>query len=367
MPLSLAVNNAGYPPGGSGAAGGNDVDDGTEQPGFWSLAKCRQAYTTYLDSKRLEIEEQQNARRYRHGVQWTAEQIKILNERRQPVITYNKIGRKIDCVVGLVERLKQDPKAYPRTPQHQAGADLATAVLRYLMDRNNWNQIAPLVSEAAAVDGLGGIELELKEVPAQRAPQQQGKASYGVLPTQDVPAPEPDRDVIFGVVDNDGFFYDPRSFKHDFSDARYMGVGKWVDEEQLAELMPQFAEKLKEGGTSSEELTSNSDRDNRWFQQNGDFKQIRLVDIWFKVGKNWRWILFTGGTVLMQGESPFSRRERQAVLQVSDVQLLGRPRRRPLRLSAQPDSAAGRDQPAAQQGAARGQFAPHPGDQGGGA
>ena len=44
-----------------------------EQPGgLWDLSKCRRAYTTYLDSKRLEIEEQQMARRYRHGVQWTA-------------------------------------------------------------------------------------------------------------------------------------------------------------------------------------------------------------------------------------------------------------------------------------------------------
>ena len=77
------------------------------------------------------------------------DQIKTFNDRKQPVVTYNKIGRKIDGIVGLVERLKQDPKAYPRTPQHQQGADLATAVLRYLMDRNKWNEVAPLITEAA--------------------------------------------------------------------------------------------------------------------------------------------------------------------------------------------------------------------------
>ena len=88
------------------------------------------------------------------------------------MVTYNKIGRKIDGIVGLVERLKQDPKAYPRTPQHQQGADLATAVLRYIMDRNKWNEVGPIIAEAAAVDGIGGIELDLKAMPPQQTQQQ---------------------------------------------------------------------------------------------------------------------------------------------------------------------------------------------------
>ena len=146
----LSISGGGYPQGGS-AAGRmrrSTEPEGEDKDGFWPLEKCIKAYTTYLDSKRLEIQEQQNARRYRHGAQWTSEQIKTFNDRKQPVVTYNKIGRKIDGIVGLVERLKQDPKAYPRTPQHQAGADLATAVLRYLMDSNKWNEVAPVVNES---------------------------------------------------------------------------------------------------------------------------------------------------------------------------------------------------------------------------
>ena len=92
----MATASTGYSPGGSSPGPTAVGDTETDASGFWSLAKCRQAYTAYLDSKRLEIEEQQQARRYRHGVQWTAEQIKVLNDRKQPVVTYNKIGRKID-------------------------------------------------------------------------------------------------------------------------------------------------------------------------------------------------------------------------------------------------------------------------------
>src|SRR5262245_19875455 len=267
-----------------------DEDDAS---GYWSLQRMRQAYSTYLFSKRAEIDEQQQARRYRHGAHWTSDQIKVLNDRRQPVVTYNRIGRKIDGIVGLTERLRQDPKAYPRTPQHQGGADLATAVLRYLMDANNWKAKSPIVSENAAIDGLGGVELGLTR--AQSRTQMMSSTSMS----------QPDFDVTFDVVDNDGFFYDPRSFKHDFSDARYMGVGKWVDQELLAELMPQFKDVIENGSTRDIDLTSNSDRDARWYQDNGDFHQIRLVDIWYRQGRGWVWCLFTGGEKLMEGPSPF--------------------------------------------------------------
>ena len=314
---NTVASYTGYQQGGSAAGGGPaDLSDPKENPdGSWSLEKCIQAYTTYIDNKTLEIQEQQNARRYRHGAQWTADQIKALNDRRQPVVTYNKIGRKIDGIVGLVERLKQDPKAFPRTPQHQQGADLATAVLRYIMDRNKWNEIGPIMAEAAAVDGLAGIELDLKLMPPdpqQQRPQQPmgpnvvpfpGIGHNGGPPLE---PPQPDYDVLFGPVDNDGFFYDPRSFKHDFADARYMGVGKYVDEEQLVEMLPGMEDDIKAACDSSSELTSNSDRDAKWFQANGDFKQVRLVDIWYKSKGTWRWALFTASKILMQGETPFS-------------------------------------------------------------
>ena len=300
---NTVVSFTGYQQGGSAAGGGPaDLSDNQEnKDGSWTLEKCIQAYTTYLDNKTLEIQEQQNARRYRHGAQWTAEQIKTLNDRRQPVVTYNKIGRKIDGIVGLVERLKQDPKAYPRTPQHQQGADLATAVLRYIMDRNKWNEVGPIIAEAAAVDGLAGIELDLKAVPPTAQTQQQGNLLQGRPP----PPQQPDYDVMFRPVDNDGFFYDPRSFKHDFDDARYLGIGKYVDEEQLIELLPGMEDDIKAACDSSGELTSNSDRDAKWFQANGDFKQVRLVDIWYKSRGGWKWALFTGSKILMAGQSPF--------------------------------------------------------------
>src|SRR6188768_3827817 len=305
MVANSVVSFTGYAQGGSAAGGGPaDLSDNDEnKDGSWTLEKCIQAYTTYLDNKTLEIQEQQNARRYRHGSQWTSDQIKTFNDRRQPVVTYNKIGRKIDGIVGLVERLKQDPKAYPRTPQHQQGADLATAVLRFIMDRNKWNEVGPIIAEAAAIDGLAGIELDLKVMPQKEQPQQQQQQppqpggnvvpfpgmGHNGGPELEPPPQQPNYDVLFGPVDNDGFFYDPRSFKHDFDDARYMGIGKYVDEEMLVELLPGMEDDIKAACDSSGELTSNSDKDAKWFQSAGDFKQVRLVDVWYKSKGGWRW------------------------------------------------------------------------------
>src|SRR5262245_22601251 len=311
MALGFATNPSGYRLGGSlpgPSVSGALPTDEDDPSGYWSLERCRQAYSTYLYSKRAEIDEQQQARRYRHGAHWTADQIKILNDRKQPVVTYNRIGRKIDGIVGLTERLRQDPKAYPRTPQHQAGADLATAVLRYLMDSNKWKEKSPIVSEAAAVDGLAGIELGLTRAAPSRTQMMNTTSMPGIGHNGGPPLEEPqqpDLDVTFQVVDNDGFFYDPRSFKHDFSDARFMGVGKWVDQELLQELMPQSADVIGAGAYRDTDLTSNSDRDARWFMDNGDFTQIRLVDIWYRQGRGWVWALFTGGEKLMEGPSPF--------------------------------------------------------------
>ena len=69
-----------------------------------SLARLKQDYLSYLDGKRGEIDEQQEARRYYHGAHWTAKQNKTLNQRKQPIVTYNRLARKINAVVGLLER-----------------------------------------------------------------------------------------------------------------------------------------------------------------------------------------------------------------------------------------------------------------------
>jgi hypothetical protein len=252
----------------SGQAKGKD--------GYWSLSRCKKAYIDYLGNKINEIEEQKDARRYYHGAQWTEAQLKILKKRHQPPSTKNRIARKIDGTIGLIERLRQDPKAFPRTPKQEEGAELATAVLRYVLDEQEWKAKSPECARDGAVDGFGGIEIEIEQ------------GDHG------------DPEVGFDIVEPDSFFYDPRSYRADFSDSRYMGMGKWTDAEIVKDMFPD-AEDI--GGQDGSDLTSNPDREQKWFSSDGSKKLVRVVDIWYQHKGGWCWAIFTGGQILMEGKS----------------------------------------------------------------
>src|SRR5258706_15679817 len=65
-----------------------DVGDDREEM-FLPVRTLRTQYLDYLDSKTEEIEEQKNSRRYYHGAQLTAEQLRVLQARHQPVQIWN--------------------------------------------------------------------------------------------------------------------------------------------------------------------------------------------------------------------------------------------------------------------------------------
>jgi hypothetical protein len=278
MPALLGYST-GAPFAGTGSTAAS-VTSTTEKQEYWSLEKCRKAYSNYLDNKQEEISEQKNARRYYHGSQHTAATIKELNKRKQPVVTFNRISRKINGVSGLIDRLKQDPKAYPRTPKHAEGADLATAVIRAALDMVNWNDKAPAVAINGAMEGYSGVAIELGE------PDDKGN-----------------RDIMLDVVNVDNFFYDPRSNSIDFSDARYMGEAKWYDLETAQELFPDKADELEASLDNSYELSTNSDRESKFFSMEGGKQLVRVVDCWYKHKGRWCWTIFTGSMILDSGES----------------------------------------------------------------
>jgi len=248
--------------------------------GYWDIGKLKRSYTEYLGNKRDEIEEQKDARRYYHGAQWTDAQIKILKKRKQPISTVNRIGRKIDGVVGLLERLRQDPKAFPRTPGQEQGADIATAVIRYALDSQEWKPKSAEIARDGAIDGIGGLEINLVQGDT-RDPN--------------------DRDIELDIVEPENFFYDPRSKRADFSDARYMGVGKWMDIDLAKEMFPDKSDEIEQSIDNDTELSTNPDNENKWF--NSDRKHIRLVDCWYRHNGEWCYSIFTGAAILMEGKS----------------------------------------------------------------
>jgi hypothetical protein len=245
------------------------------------VAARKKEYLNFLSAKADEIEEQRVSRHYYHGDQWTSDEIRKLKERRQPLVTSNRIVRKIDAIVGLIERLRQDPKCYPRTPQQDEGAELGSAGIRFVLDNNDWKSKASRVARFAAVDGISGIEYELTQ-------GDQGDPSLAIH-------------LVYG----ENYFYDPRSFDEGFTDARYNGVAKWVDIELAKEMFPDKEEELEDLVNDGGEFTTSAeiDKERNWIST--DLKRIRLVDHWYIKGGKWCWCIYVSSTVLMEGVSPF--------------------------------------------------------------
>ena len=261
------------------------------------LSRKQKWFRAYEQNKEREMNEAREARQYYHDKQWTDEEVRKLRARGQQATVRNRIKRKIDFLVGIEQRLRRDPKAYPRTPQHEKDADTATAGLRYVCDDQQWAQKASDVMHDGMVSGIGAIFI-------------------GIV----------GQDPYLAEVPVDRFFYDPRSTKPDFSDARYLGVHIWLDTDEAKERWQDKAEVLESmmdsSGAASTTAIVENDRDEQW----GDFenRRVRVVEFWEKRRWNgammqttsitpsrnlptdaWYYCYFTGHVELEAGMSPY--------------------------------------------------------------
>lgn len=275
MVTPATSNASGYTPGGAPKPAAPEGDDS------YDVTALKRQYLDFHSSKTAEIEEQRIARHYYAGDQLTAAQLKELKARRQPPTIRNKIDRKINGVVGLIERLRQDPKAYPRTPKHEAGAEVATATVRYSLDVNRWKSLRSEGARNGAINGIFGVEIGLSA------------------------GDRGDPDITLNLVDADTFFYDPRSYRFDFSDARYMGVAKWVDLDVAKEMFPGKEEELDTLVSRSPGADSfqQQDRERKWIDTQS--KRLFLVEHWHIVKGEWHWCFWCSDVKLGSGISPF--------------------------------------------------------------
>jgi hypothetical protein len=122
------------------------------------------------------------------------------------------------------------------------------------------------VARDGAIDGIGGVEIEMT-----------------------VDGDQGDPEVAFEIVEPDSFFYDPRSYRADFSDARYMGVGKWIDLDAAMKMFPDKEDELR--GRTSIRRTDDQPRPGKQVvhQTAIEANLVRLVDIWYQAQGGWCW------------------------------------------------------------------------------
>jgi len=222
----------------------------------------------------------EKARDYYDGKQLTSEEITELKKRMQPPVVFNRIQPKIDFLLGSERRQRTDPKAFPRTPDHDEAADAATDAIRYVQDNNNFDVLSSDVFESGLIEGTGGVSVEV----------------------------DPETlDIIIKRVHWDRYFYDPHSRERDHRDSRYDGVVMWMDFEEAKEkwgdaadeLETQMQHTLATGDTFEDKPTSA-----QWFDSSR--KRVMVVQINYIDKGRWYTSIYTKGVYLEKPkESPY--------------------------------------------------------------
>ena len=265
------------------------TDKDKDADGEAGLRLRRREFEDYASVKVREIDEGRLSWRYYHADQWTPEQLKILKKRGQPAITFDRIGRKIDSLVGTVRRLRTDCKCYPNTPKGEAGAEVATQVIRTICDASLFEDLETECCRDGSVQGIGVSELMLIQ------------GDHG------------DPDLRFEYRDPKTFFYDPRSLKTDFDDNRFHGIYNWADVGELEELVEGAGDIIKSGSAFMDGgfwTAYDTDRELLWTDSRN---RVRLVDHWYKENGVWKWCLHAGTATLMEGVSPFINERGQSI------------------------------------------------------
>lgn len=215
-------------------------------------------------------DESGRARDYYDGRQLTADQIKALKKRKQPIVVENLIRPKVDYLCGLERQTRTDPKAYPRTAQHEDDANAATDALRYVADDEDFDVKRSYVFQNMLIEGFGGMEVGHKK-------------------TKDAIDPK------LTLIEWDRLFYDPHSSKPDFSDAEYMGYVTWMDLAKAKLRWPDQSAVLDATlGKGTSDLFDTYEDKPRWANwSDSNRKRVRIVTIYKRIDDVWHRAVFT--------------------------------------------------------------------------
>ncbi len=221
--------------------------------------------------------------------QLTEQEENTLRRRGQPIIINNRIQRKVDAMVGLEQKGRVDPQAWPRNPQDQDAADVATKALVYVEECERFDVKRSSAFENLLIEGYGGVEVCAK------------RDRYGMTP-------------CLTRLRWEEIFFDPNSREKDFSDASYMGVQKWMSEDSAVEYCRPFwqgdADELRAlfdtQSTFSDETYDDRPREEgqmAWVDPK--MRRVRVVQMYYQRGGEWRLAIFTGRGDIYDEASPY--------------------------------------------------------------
>jgi hypothetical protein len=242
------------------------------------LDRLKKLYREARDNTDKARKEADLAQDYYDNKQWTSEQIKALRKRKQPEIWINRIAPAVNGILGVLEQGESDPRAFPRTEDDQDAAEVATDALRYAADNCRWGRTKLAAAKTYLVTGVGAVIVEVDEK----------------------------RDPIPRIIRHGEFIYDPHSRDPDFEDARYMGVAKWMYVDLVKAAYP-GADVDPKALPSEGMQWDDEDKPNMVW---GDSAKNRVLVCELYINEQgWQRVVFWGGGILEEGESPYQDEE----------------------------------------------------------
>lgn len=226
----------------------------------------------------------EKARRYYDNDQIFGETERAWKRSRQPKVIRNEIAPAVNGMLGVIQQAKVDPRAWPRNPDNEDQADVASKALRFVADVNRWHKKKVDAAETFLIEGIAAVSVEAGE----------------------------EGDPIITQLAYDELIYDPYSRRADFSDAAYKGIGKWMYQGDLQARYPLMSDDFDAAFTSSSwGADMGLDRPDKpenaigtnWLDPRK--RRIFVVELYHREDEEWIRSIFYVGGVLEQGPSPY--------------------------------------------------------------
>lgn len=212
------------------------------------------------------------------GKQWTDGEKKAFEASGRPSITINRIKPLINVLSGYQRLNRYDIEFLPRTGDDVDICQVRKGITKYVLDRCDYDSQESAAFLDAAIGGLGWLDVSYEfdeEI-------QDGEARVK-------------REDPFSI------YVDPESHKPDFSDAKYICRGKWVDKDELISVYPEHKEEIEAQYAVYDSDERESERqidDPMWYK--ADIKKVRLVECWYKRKKNVQVFYLQDGSMVTQ-------------------------------------------------------------------
>jgi hypothetical protein len=247
-----------------------------------SIERLRQGFDDARSDPDEGMRRNQKARDYFDGPgQLSSEVRSTLKARNQPAIYTNRIRPAINGVLGVLESARSDPQAYPRNPDDQNSADVVSKVLRYIADNSDFGDVKMEVAESFLVEGTGAVVIEMDG-----------------------------DDIVATQIRWKEFYADRYSRRNDFGDARYIGMAKWMDADQVTEKwrvrIEELGDPLKPDGIGilgNDKFDDVGDDGSGWI--NTRRRRVLVVEEYRIVEGEWKRIVYIASGVLEYGPSPY--------------------------------------------------------------